>query len=205
MHVDPKTGCFERKEFQYLTVRMSWWYVSKKKSLSFFPFPFSFSISHANMVCLFWSRKYTSNKVEAVVASNPTELLQHLYDHPSKISDGLERVLNRFERHESAGERDSESWYMYDGVIGIASSGFTMDGHIDVINCPDELVSEDGRAWLISNEFKAAVTTDPSRIETIKAEIEGKMGGRLSPKEFKVEVREVDIIGMPKSKSASKT
>jgi hypothetical protein len=154
------------------------------------------------MVCLFWSRHYPSgDEEEVVVAAGPTELLQHLYGHPSKVSDGLERCLDQCDS-----SWGGESWYTYDGVIGEDEARFRdASGIIHVRNLPDMPVSEDGRAWVIHNEFLASVVTSPNLIETAKMAIEQRVEGRDLYPQLKVEVREVDIIGVPKFKSALKT
>lgn len=152
------------------------------------------------MVCLFLSRDYSSGEEEVVVAADPTELLQHLYGHPSKVSDGLERCLDQCDS-----SWGGESWYTYDGVIGDPAPDRKVRGIIHVINFPDMPVSEDGRAWVILNKFTAWVVTSPNLIETAKMAIEQRVEARNNLPHIKVEVREVDIIGMPKSKSALKT
>jgi len=154
------------------------------------------------MVCLFWSRHYPySDEGEVVVAADPTELLQHLYGHPTGVSDGLERCLDQCDS-----SWGGESWYTYDGVIGEDEArAREASGIIHVINFPDMPVSEDGRAWVILNKFSASVVTSPNLIETAKMALEQRVEGRNSLPHLEAWVREVDIIGMPKSKSALKT
>jgi hypothetical protein len=155
------------------------------------------------MVCLFLSRHYPSGAVkEVLVASDPTELVGHLRDHPTGVSDRLERCLDQCDS-----SWRGESWFTYDGVIGEDEArARDASGIIRVINFPDMPVSEDGRAWVILNDFTAWVVTSSNLIETAKMALEQRCEKwRDDLPHLRTEVREVDIIWMPKSKSALKT